>query len=279
MKGRDGLEPMFATAVMWMAMMCLGSIGAETEDIIDDSIVMTCHEGNGVGEYTACIGDGWPTPIEPRCFGLAADKSVYLVDTDTRFRLRIHRFDATGQPLVSYLLPETVYGATAIAIAPSGEMYVAADGDGSYILDILPNGVIRGRIGRQGLMSVGDGEKVNRHVSFGWIPVLLLDQAGLLQVIHCANSVIPNRMLAIDRDTQMQEGPDTPLDPVLEGQFRLLDERKTLLRERGKQVHDAKLDADGSLWYMTYGAEVLAIHKVTFSDENALPDECTGPEQ
>lgn len=243
-----------------------------------DSVQVTCKRGLGVGEYIVCDGDGWPTPVVPCCFCLAPDGSVYLVDTDGEFRLRIHRFDIAGQPLVTYLLPERVHRADGMAVTSTGDMYLYALHVGTYILCISPDGLVQARIGRNGALhsqTMRDGTQQNQLYP-GPLEVIC-DPLNLIQVVHPAGQL--HRIDTFDRKTLELVSRDVPAPPEYEARLQVLEERKALLRTHGvEHFMDAKLDGQGALWYMTYNSRFLTIHKVVFSDEIVSPDESTGPE-
>lgn len=253
---------------------------AEVQAPFQDTVAVMCRSGGcGPCEYFYFATDGWIPPVIPNCFGVAPDGTVYLAERDTQERLRIHRFDREGKPLVTYHLTECVKHVWALTVDARGEMYLAVWDPGQYVLHLSQDAVVQGRIARNGPIEPGEVQDASKEDRlFTSLIELWLDTPGEIRVVHTFPPLGSYRVDTFNRETMEVILRDAHVPPEFEARMELLKKRSALLRAHGvTNPVDAKLDATGALWYMTFNERELAIHKVVFNDASVpttdVPDE------
>lgn len=108
-------------------MLCNVSAAKEAENIkfVEEACIVACLPGKGPGQYyhTHWLGKGYF--LWPRCFAIDPnDGAFYVPELDTRWNIRLHKFDRNGNFITMLKLEDKADFVTDIAVDSNGDIYL-----------------------------------------------------------------------------------------------------------------------------------------------------------
>jgi len=257
--------------------------GALTQEVNSVTVLLTALPGEKPGQYYYRFDAGYN--LRPKCFAIDPnDRAFYIPEVDTKYRIRIHKFDKTGKFTNMFKLEQKAYLISDITVDVNGDIYlycnfgsdiyccvIRCDKEGKILNMFGTKGPITNEeIAKSGIRS--QENDIYRDEFFRGNCKYLSIVNGYLEV-SLTNEYDVSSFYRFNGKTGQKINENTDIPVNIEEAIKKRKEKiEVVIKESIKQnkrigITHTLIGPYGEFYYMSVNKEYLEIAKVTFKSK------------
>lgn len=254
----------------------------KTQKILSETTIISMSPGKGPGQYYHIFSGGYS--LSPSCFAIDPnDGSFYIPELDTRYKIRVHKFDKTGKFVDMFRVERKVRGLYEIAVDLNGDLYLCCgtSRNGNYLVKCDKGGKISNLFGPEGPITDEDIAKADK-----WSPETGSYRKKLFKGVFKSFSVIDGALEIVTQNeydkrlfrrfnsrTRQKLKEEEKIPAHIKEKIKKRKEMLDILykvhfeQKRKGGIGRSVIDIDGGFYYMCVSPDKLEIRKVSFSKQ------------